>query len=30
MALKVFSEFFIAPVAVYLTHNINEIGPRHH
>ena len=30
MAHKVFSEFFIAPVAVYLTHNINEIGARHH
>jgi len=30
MALKVFSEFFVAQVAVYLTDNINEIGPRHH
>ena len=30
MAHKVFSEFFIAPVAVYLTHNINEVGARHH
>ena len=30
MALKVFSEFFVAQVAVYLTNNINEIGPHHH
>ena len=30
MALKVFSEFFVAQVAVYLTQHINEVGARHH